>query len=92
MTNLFLKFSDYSITGPFRRKKLSAASLAVMEEFESAEELAEMSVERLIDFLVKHCYIPLPSHKKGKIFFWVHGFRTILRFIMQKKGPLFWDL
>lgn len=54
MTNLFLKFSDYTITGPFRRNKLSATSLAVMEEFESTEELAEMSVERLIDFLVKH--------------------------------------
>ncbi|MCL6626017.1 hypothetical protein [Alicyclobacillus shizuokensis] len=54
MTNLFLKFSDYTITGPFRRNKLSATSLAVMEEFESTEELAEMSVERLIDFLVQH--------------------------------------
>ncbi len=54
MTNLFLKFSDYSITGPFRRNKLSATSLAVIEEFESVEELAEMPLERLIDFLVEH--------------------------------------
>jgi len=54
MTNLFLKFSDYSLTGPFRRNKLSATSLAVMEEFESVEELAEMPLERLIDFLVEH--------------------------------------
>ncbi|WAH35123.1 IS110 family transposase [Alicyclobacillus dauci] len=54
MTNLFLKFSDYTITGPFRRNKLSATSLAVMEEFESAEEIAEMSLDRLIDFLVEH--------------------------------------
>ncbi len=54
MTNLFLKFSDYTITGPFRRNKLSATSLAVMEEFESVEEIAEMSLERLIDFLVEH--------------------------------------
>lgn len=54
MTNLFLKFSDYTITGPFRRNKLSATSLAVMEEFASVEELAEMSLEGLIDFLVAH--------------------------------------
>jgi transposase len=54
MTNLFLKFSDYSLTGPFRRNKLSATSLAVIEEFESVEELAEMPLERLIDFLVEH--------------------------------------
>ncbi len=54
MTNLFLKFSDYSLTGPFRRNKLSATSLAVIEEFESVEKLAEMPLERLIDFLVEH--------------------------------------
>ena len=54
MTNLFLKFSDYTITGPFRRNKLSATSLAVMEEFTSAEDIAEMSLEYLVDFLVKH--------------------------------------
>lgn len=54
MTNLFLKFSDYTITGPFRTNKLSATSLAVMEEFESAEALAEMSLDKLVDFLVLH--------------------------------------
>lgn len=54
MTNLYLKFSDYVITGPFRRNKLSATSLAVMEEFASTEELAEVPMERLIEFLVEH--------------------------------------
>ncbi|MDC3426382.1 IS110 family transposase [Aquibacillus sp. 3ASR75-11] len=54
MTNLYLKFSDYSITGPFKRNKLGATSLAVMEEFESVEDLAGMPVDKLIDFLVLH--------------------------------------
>ncbi|QQE76901.1 IS110 family transposase [Alicyclobacillus sp. SO9] len=54
MTNLYLKFSDYSSTGPFKRNKLSATSIAVMEEFESVEELCEMPLERLIEFLVAH--------------------------------------
>ena len=53
MTNLFLKFSDYTITGPFQNK-LSASSLAVMETFESAEVLAGMPLDKLIDFLVLH--------------------------------------
>lgn len=54
MTNLYLKFSDFCLTGPFRRNKLSATSLAVMEEFESVEALADMSLDKLIDFLVLH--------------------------------------
>lgn len=54
MTNLFLKFSDYTITGPFRNNKLSATSLAVMEEFESVEALVEMPLDKLIEFLVLH--------------------------------------
>lgn len=54
MTNLYLKFSDYTITGPFNRNKLSATSLAVMEEFETVEELAGMSLDKLIEFLVLH--------------------------------------
>lgn len=53
MTNLFLKFSDYTVAGPFRNK-LSASSLAVMKEFESAETLAEIPLEQLVDFLVFH--------------------------------------
>jgi len=52
MTNLFLKFSDYTVV-PFTNK-LSATSLAVMEEFESVEEIAEMPLDKLVDFLVLH--------------------------------------
>lgn len=52
MTNLFLKFSDYTVV-PFSNK-LSATSLAVMEEFESVEEIAEMPLDKLVDFLVMH--------------------------------------
>lgn len=54
MTNLFLKFSDYTITGPFKHNKLSATSLAVMEEFESTEALVEMPLDKLVEFLVLH--------------------------------------
>jgi hypothetical protein len=51
MTNLILKFSDYTLAF---RNKLSATSLAVIEEFESVEALAETPMEQLIDFLVLH--------------------------------------
>lgn len=51
MTNLYLKFSDYTLAFD---NKLSATSLAVMEEFDSVEELAEASVETLAEFLIKH--------------------------------------
>lgn len=54
MTNLYLKFSDYSITGPFRKNKLGTTSLAVMEEFDSVEELVGMPLDKLINFLVLH--------------------------------------
>jgi len=50
-TNLFLKCSDYTLAF---NNKLSATSLAVMEEFESAEAIAEMPLDQLIDFLVLH--------------------------------------
>lgn len=52
MTNLYLKFSDYTVV-PFSNK-LSATSLAVMEEFESVEEIAGMPPDKLVDFLVMH--------------------------------------
>lgn len=54
MTNLYLKFSDYSVTGPFKQNKLGATSLAVMEEFESVEDLVGMPLDKLIEFLVLH--------------------------------------
>jgi len=51
MSNLYLKCSDYNLAF---NKTLSATSLAVMEEFQSAEELAETSLDKLIDFLILH--------------------------------------
>lgn len=51
MTNLYLKFSDYTLVFD---DKLSATSLAVLEEFESVEEVAEASIEKLSEFLIKH--------------------------------------
>lgn len=51
MTNMYLKCSDYSLAFP---NKLSATSLAVIEEFESVETLAEISLPELVDFLVYH--------------------------------------
>lgn len=51
LTNMYLKWSDYSLVFDNR---LSATSLAVMEEFESAEALAEISMDKLVDFLVQH--------------------------------------
>ena len=50
MTNLYLKWSDYTLAFDNR---LSATSLAVMEEFDSVEDLA-ISMEDLVDFLVQH--------------------------------------
>jgi len=51
MSNLYLKWSDYTLVF---ENKLSATSLAVMEEFESTEALAEISLDKLVDFLVQH--------------------------------------
>lgn len=52
MTNLYLKFSDYTLV-PFS-DKLSSTPMAVMESFASTEDLAAMSLDDLIDFLVQH--------------------------------------
>lgn len=51
MSNLYLKCSDYSLVFS---NKLSATSLAVLEEFESAEALADTSLDELMDFLIQH--------------------------------------
>lgn len=51
MTNLYLKWSDYTLVFD---NKLSATSLAVMEEFESREALADISLDKLVEFLVQH--------------------------------------
>ena len=50
-SNLYLKCSDYTLVFD---KKLSATSLAVMEEFESIEDLAEIPLDKLVDFLIEH--------------------------------------
>ncbi len=51
MTNLYLKCSDYTLVFD---NKLSATSLAIMEEFESIEALAEISLDELSEFLIEH--------------------------------------
>jgi transposase len=51
MTNLYLKCSDYNLAF---NNKLSATSLAIMEEFESAEALAGASMDELTQFLIRH--------------------------------------
>lgn len=51
MTNLYLKCSDYTLVF---ENKLSATSLAVMEEFESAEALAEVSMDELVECLIRY--------------------------------------
>jgi transposase len=51
MTNLYLKCSNYTLVFD---NKLSATSLAVMEEFQSAEALTEASLDELTQFLVRH--------------------------------------
>jgi len=51
MTNLYLKCSDYTLAF---NNKMSATSLAVMEEFDSVEDLAEIPLDELINFLVTH--------------------------------------
>ena len=52
LSNLYLKFSDYTV-GPFQHT-LSPTSLAVIEEFESVEELVNLSIDELVAFLVEH--------------------------------------
>jgi transposase len=51
LTNLFLKFSSYH-SGPLR-KKTSATSLAVIEQFVDVEQIVAMSVEQLTAFVAE---------------------------------------
>jgi transposase len=51
LTNLFLKFSSYN-SGPLR-KKTSATSLAVIEQFVDVEQIVNMSVEQLTAFVAE---------------------------------------
>lgn len=51
MTNLYLKCSDYTLVF---QNKLSATSLAVLEDFDSVEALTEASLDELVEFLIHH--------------------------------------
>nr|MBC8461431.1 IS110 family transposase [Deltaproteobacteria bacterium] len=53
LSHLFLKFSAYKQRNPFS-DTFGATSQAVISEFFSVEELAETSVEHLLQFIIKH--------------------------------------
>lgn len=53
LTHLFLKFSSFSSLKPFSNT-FGKTSLAVITDFFSADEIARMPVEKLVDFIIKH--------------------------------------
>ncbi|MDI6788490.1 MAG: IS110 family transposase [Planctomycetota bacterium] len=53
LINLFLKFSHYSKVKPFSNT-FGATSLALIDEFFSAEEIVARPLEELVDFIVQH--------------------------------------
>lgn len=53
LSHLFLKFSAYKQISPFS-DNFGATSQAVIEAFFSVEELAEIPIEDLLDFVIKH--------------------------------------
>jgi transposase len=53
LSHLFLKFSAYKQVAPFS-DNFGATSQAVIEEFFSVEELANISVDDLLQFVIKH--------------------------------------
>ena len=53
LSHLFLKFSAYKQISPFS-DNFGATSQAVIEEFFSVEELAEIPVEDFLSFVIKH--------------------------------------
>jgi transposase len=53
LSHLFLKFSAYKQVSPFS-DNFGATSQAVISEFFSVEDLANNSVEDLLDFVIKH--------------------------------------
>ena len=57
LTNIFLKFSELTVLDkdqkPFSND-FGATSLAVVTEIFSTEDIANMSIEDLVDFIVKH--------------------------------------
>ena len=52
LTHLFLKFSAFSQVKPFSNS-FSKTSLAVINDFFSIDEIANLSLEELVDFLIK---------------------------------------
>lgn len=52
LTHLFLKFSSFSSLKPFSNT-FGKTSLAVITEFFSADEVASMPMEELVDFVIK---------------------------------------
>lgn len=53
LTHLFLKYSSYRTLRPFSNT-FGATSQAVITEFFSLDEIAKMSLEELVEFLIKH--------------------------------------
>jgi len=52
--NLFLKFSSFKAVKPFGNKTFSKTSLATIHEFHSPEEIAQLPLEDLTGFLIRH--------------------------------------
>ena len=52
--NLFLKFSSFKPIKPFGESVFTKTSLATIGEFHSPEEIAEIPLEDLIGFLIRH--------------------------------------
>ena len=53
LSHLYLKYSAYTQRNPFS-DTFGATSVAVISEFFSVEELADVSVEHLLQFVIKH--------------------------------------
>jgi hypothetical protein len=52
LTHLFLKFSSFSSLKPFSNT-FGKTSLAVITDFLSADEIARMDIEKLVDFIIQ---------------------------------------
>ena len=54
LTHLFLKYSTYKTEGPLAKQVFGATSRAIMEEYFSAEQIANQSVRDLALFVARH--------------------------------------
>ena len=52
--NLFLKFSSFKPVKPFGESVFTKTSLAAIHEFHSPEEIVQIPLEDLINFLIRH--------------------------------------